>query len=168
MIGVDADEAKLGRSQFARAFGPGRSAVEPPNHPGLNTGSGSVGDDALELFAEAFDAEADGVAGAEKHRGLAAHADSARCAGGDHVAGVEREELAEVADQLSHGEDHRRGVAVLHALVVHFEPEAEILRVGDFVLRDEPGSERAESVAAFAFVPETAAVLLERALGNVV
>ena len=61
-----------------------------------------------------------------------------------------------------------RGGAVLAALAVDFEPEFQVLRVGDFVLGDEPGAERAEGVAAFAFGPLAAAVFLERALGDVV
>ena len=120
------------------------------------------------LFAEAFDAEADGLAGAEEGGRLHAHADAGGRAGGDDVAGVEREELAEVADELLHAEDHRGGGAVLAALAVDFEPELEVLRVGDFVFGDEPGAEGAEGVAAFAFGPLAAAVFLERAFGDVV
>ena len=89
-------------------------------------------------------------------------------AGGDDVAGVEREELAQVAHELLHREDHRPRRAVLHPLAVDFEPEFQVLRIGDFVFGDEPGAEWAEGVAAFAFVPEAAAVFLERALGDVV
>ena len=120
------------------------------------------------LLAEAFDAEADGLAGAEEDGRLAAHADAGGGAGGDDVAGVEREELAEVADEFLDAEDHRGGRAVLAALAVDFEPELQVLRVGDFVFGDEPGAERAEGVAAFAFGPLAAAVFLEGAFGDVV
>ena len=57
--------------------------------------------------------------------------DTRRGAGVDEVAGLEHHELAEVADHLEHGEDHRRGrslsgvVSPLTASV-----SAESLRVG--------------------------------------
>ena len=50
---------------------------------------------------------------------------------------------------------------------VDFEPQVQVLRI-DLVRGDEPGTDRAERVAALALVPRTAALQLERALGNVV
>ena len=127
-----------------------------------------VGDNSLLLFAEAFDAEADGLACAEEGWWFHAHADAGGCAGGDDVAGVEREELAEVADERADAEDHRGGGAVLVALAVDFEPEFQVLRVGNFVARYQPGADWAERVATLSFGPLAAAVLLEGALGDVV
>src|SRR5690348_2879736 len=134
-------------------------------HP---TPSTSICHRMLYLFAEALDAESHGLAGAEEGGGLHAEADAGGGAGGDDVARVESEELAEVAHEFGDSEDHGAGIAVLAALAVDFEPEVEVLGVGDFVGGDEPGAQRAEGVAAFAFGPLAAAFLLEGAFADVV
>ena len=108
------------------------------------------------------------MARAEERGGLHAGADAGRRAGGDDVAGVEREKLAKVANEFLDAKDHSVGGAVLAALAVDFEPEFQVLRVGDFVFGDEPGAEGAEGVAAFAFGPLAAAVFLERAFADIV
>ncbi len=130
--------------------------------------TGLIGSHVLLLFAEALDAEADGLAGAEEGGGLHAEADAGGGAGGDDVARVKGEELAQVADELADAKDHFAGVAVLATLAIDLEPDGQVLRVGDFVFGDEPGSDWAERVAAFSFGPLAAAVFLERAFGNIV
>ena len=130
-------------------------------------GSVDVGFDLLRLLAEALDAEAHGLAGLQEDRvRLHAHADAGRRAGGDDVAGLQGHELADVADELGDAEDHRLGRAVLAAVAVDLEPHVEVLRVGDFVVGDEPGADRAEGVAALALVPLAAALDLEFALAE--
>jgi hypothetical protein len=76
--------------------------------------------------------------------------------------------LRDIADDVGAAEDHVGGGGILHALAVEFQPEAQRLRVGDFVARHQPGAERAEAVAALALVPLAAALDLEGALGDVV
>ena len=56
-------------------------------------------------------------------------------AGGDDVAGLERERLGEVRDLLEAVEDHLAGVAVLAQLVVDVRPDAEVVRVAELVGR---------------------------------
>ncbi len=70
--------------------------------------------------------------------------------------------------QELHAEDHCGGGAGLHALAVHLQPHAELLHVADFVGRDEPGAERAESRAALALHPLSGAFHLVGAFGDVV
>ena len=127
-----------------------------------------VGDCVLLLLAEAFEAEADGLAGAEVRGRLHSHADTAGGAGGDDVAGVKGEELAEVADEFPDAEDHGGSAAVLAANAIDVQPDFDVLGVGDFVFGDEPGAEGAEGVAAFALGPLAATVFLEGPLADVV
>ena len=82
-------------------------------------------------------------------------------AGRDDVAGVQRQELAQVADEFFNAEDHGAGGAVLPALAIDLEPQFEVLRIGDFVFGDKPRADRPERVAAFALGPLAAAFFLE-------
>src|SRR5580658_2841744 len=75
-----------------------------------------VGDEARILLAEAFDRDPHAVAGAQEFRRLETHRDAARRAGRDHVARIERHELADIADDVLDPEDQVGGVAVLPAL----------------------------------------------------
>src|SRR4051812_45558198 len=123
--------------------------------------------DDLALAPELFDAEFHDVPGLQEYRvRLDAHADAGRCSGGDHVAGMQAHELAEVADQEGRLEDHRAGRAVLAARAIHVEPHREIRRVADLVRRDQPWTERTEGVAALALVPLPTTLELEGALGK--
>ena len=56
----------------------------------------------------------------------------------------------------------------MHALAVDFQPHGELLRVGYFVAGDQPGADRAESVATLALVPGAAALDLELAFADVI
>ena len=53
-------------------------------------------------------------------------------------------------------------------LAVDFEPELQVLRIGHFVFRDEPGTEWAERVAALALVPQSRPLDLKLPLRHVV
>jgi hypothetical protein len=81
---------------------------------------------------------------------------------------VQRDEVADVADQLHHAEDHRLRGAVLHALAVHLGPQRQCLRIGNLVLGHHPRTRRAERVAALALVPGAGTLDLEFALGHIV
>ena len=94
--------------------------------------------------------------------------DAWRRAGRDDVAGLEAHESAQVADEELHAEDHRLRRPVLIAVPVDFEPQAEILTVGDFVGGHEPGTNRPERVGALALHPLAGALELIRALGQIV
>src|SRR5215470_15473599 len=69
------------------------------------------------------------------------------------IAGLERHEAADIADDMRDAEDHGLRAAGLHALAVDVEPHVEGLRVRDLVPRHQPRTERREGVAALAFVP---------------
>src|SRR5690606_29818064 len=60
------------------------------------------------------------------------------------------------------------GVAVLETLAVHVQPHAQVLRVGDFVGRHQPGADGTEGIATLALVPGAAALHLVFALGHIV
>src|SRR5690606_29841766 len=126
------------------------------------------GDGALLLFAEAFHAEPDDAARLEVRRRLLAHADAGRRAGGNDVARLQAHELAQVAHEVRHAEDHRARRAVLVALAVDLEPEVELVPVRHFVGRDEPRTDRAERIGALTLDPLAAHFQLEGALRHVV
>ena len=66
-------------------------------------------------------------------------------------------------------EDHRPGVAALTLLAIDVEPHVEVLHVLDLVLGDEPRTDRAERLGAFAFAPLGAVPFqLEGTLGHVI
>ena len=101
---------------------------------------------ALPLFTQAVDAQRHHVATPQKARGglpgrfAAPHANARRRAGGQHVARLKGDEAADVADEFGHAEDHGARVAGLHALTVQVEPQAQALRIGHLVARDQPGA----------------------------
>nr|GEW99913.1 hypothetical protein [Tanacetum cinerariifolium] len=116
-----------------------------------------------------FDAQPHALSGAQEHRfRLDAQAHSRRCASGNHVARLQAHELTQVAHQFRDLENHRACVAVLVTLAIHFQPQVELVRVGDFVAGHQPGADRAEGVTAFALVPGAAALDLKLALRHIV
>src|SRR3546814_21146545 len=82
------------------------------------------------------------------------------------VACLQAHEAVGVADLVRHAEHHGAGAAIREALAVHLEPEGEILRVGHFVRRHQPGADRAEGVGALALHPLAGALELEAAPGD--
>src|SRR5215831_19398496 len=66
-------------------------------------------------------------------------------------------------------EDHRLCIAALALLTIDVKPHIEVLRILDFVLGDEPRTDRPKGFAALALVPLAAAAFdLENALGHIV
>ena len=59
-------------------------------------------------------------------------------------------------------------MAGLHALAIQVEPQAQALRIGHLVARDQPGADGAKGVAALALVPGAPALDLEFTLADVV
>ena len=114
----------------------------------------------LLLLAQAGDAEADRVARLEEARRLLAGADARRRAGGDHVAGLERHEAADIAHQEQRPENHRAGRAALHALAIDVEVHLEALHVVDLVGGHQIGPQRPEGRATLALHPLAGALEL--------
>src|SRR5262249_8267712 len=111
----------------------------------------------------------DDVAGFEEFRlRLHAEPDAWRRAGDDDVARLHDKILRAGPDDLPAIEDHRRSIAALALLAINVEPHVEVLRILDLVLGDEPGAERPEGLAAFAFGPLPSALDLKDALGDIV
>src|SRR5262245_8108261 len=127
-------------------------------------------DDLLPLLSEVFDTERDNVTRLQEHRNrLHSERNTRRRAGDDDVARFHDEKLRAIPDRMFAAEDHRTRVAALTALAIHVEPHAQVLRILDFVLGDEPRSDRAERLAPFALVPLPARTLdLEDAFRHVV
>ena len=96
-----------------------------------------LGDHRVAQLADPLDLDADRVADLEQAlgEGLVGGADAGRRAGGDHVAGLEREGFGEVGDLLEAAEDHLAGVAVLALLVVDEGADPEPLGVAELVRR---------------------------------
>ena len=107
----------------------------------------------MALGAKTVDAELDGVTGFEVLWWLESEADSGWGAGGNDIAGQERHELADVADDKGNVEDEVAGVAVLKFAAVDCEPEAKFTGVGHLIGGDEPRAEGGEGVGALALDP---------------
>src|SRR5690606_28929273 len=85
-------------------------------------------DNFLLLLAEPVDPHAHDVAGLEPHRfGLHAERNAGRRPGGDHVAGLEHEELRQIPDEVRDAENHGFGRAALPRFAVHGRPHREPL-----------------------------------------
>ena len=65
-------------------------------------------------------------------------------------------------------EDHRPCIAALVRMPIHLEPEIEILRITDLLLRHQPGVNGSKGVTPLALIPLTSALELLRALGDVI
>src|SRR5207302_1847080 len=81
--------------------------------------------DRLLLFAEAGDAETHRLTRLQKLRRFHPRANPRGRTRGDDVAGRERHEAADIADEERHAEDHRLGIAALHSLAVDVEEHIE-------------------------------------------
>src|SRR5438552_2937008 len=123
---------------------------------------------ALARGAEPVDAQLDHIPVDQKARRLLPEADAGGSAGGDDVARQERHELADVADERRHVIDEVLGRAGLLGLPVHFEPQAQVVDVGDLVGRREIGTEGREGVAALPLDPLPPTLELEGSLRVVV
>src|SRR3546814_4930275 len=73
-----------------------------------------------------------------------------RSAGDDHVAGLERDEGRNVADQKAKAEDHPRRAVVLPQLAIDSGGEADVGDLALVVKRDQPWSHRAARVEVLA------------------
>ena len=122
----------------------------------------------LLLLAEPFDPQMHFVARLQEDRRLVSGADARGRSRDDHVAGLQRHHLAEIADDMRHPEDHLVGRAGLAAFAVDVEEQRKVLRILHLVGGDQPGPERTEGVAALTLGPLTAALDLPFTLGDVV
>src|SRR5690349_173355 len=73
-------------------------------------------------------------------------------AGGEQRAGLERRHARKEADKVAQAVDHVRCVRLHHDLAVLLDVDAQVLRLANLVAGDDPGTEPAERVEAFADV----------------
>src|SRR5207302_7907884 len=147
----------------------GRTSPRRPRGEGpVGVNSALEGDEPLGLLAEPLDRQPHRIAGPEKFRRLESGADPRWRPGRDHVAGIERHEMADIADDVVDPEDQIGGVAVLPALAIDLGPQRQLAGVGHLVGGDQPRADRAEGVGALALGPLAAALELEFALGDVI
>src|SRR4051812_34790044 len=98
----------------------------------------------LPLPTQTVDLELDDVAAPQVGLVGTAEGHSGGRARVDDVARTQHEELGEVPDEMADPEDHVLGVAVLPQVTVDPEPQAERLRIGHLVRRQDPRAERVE------------------------
>src|SRR5258708_7930975 len=121
----------------------------------------------------ALDGTFDDIARLEKKLGgvRLAHGDAAGRAGGEHVAGLERDVAREVLEDVGEFPDLVARVDAHALLAVHRADHPEVVRVADLVQGDDLGAERAEAGDVLAG-PEARAggdfALLRVAVGEVV
>src|SRR5207249_8139688 len=96
------------------------------------------------------------------------HSHSRWGARGYDIAWLEHHELADVGNQRCAVENHRPGVAGLHALAVHVEPHVEVLHICDLIPCDQPRTDGPKGIAALALVPTAPSLVLEVSLGKIV
>src|SRR5256885_135708 len=101
----------------------------PPARTAWRGGSAAIRDEPRILLAETLDRDPHRVASLEEARRLEAHRDPGRCAGRDHVAGHQRHEMADIADDVLDAEDQIGGVAVLAALAIDVGRYLELSRI---------------------------------------
>src|SRR5580704_1499017 len=123
--------------------------------------------DAMKLRAEAFDRCPHLVARPQINLRITSHADARRGSGQDDVAWLEAHELAGIRDQLRYRENHIPGRSVLASNLIDAQPQPEPMRIGNLVLRDQPRSERRETIRALALEALAAALELKISLGKI-
>src|SRR6476646_1374566 len=153
---------------YTTGYAGGQASTGKGLTPRLTSWRGLEGPYLLGLHPQALNAELHDLAGAQVLGRRAAQSYAVRRAGADHVPWVQGHEVADVTDDLRHGEDHVRSGAVLTAHPIQVEPQAQRLRIRHLVARDQPRSQRPEGIAALALVPRASPLDLEFAFREVV
>src|SRR5688572_609351 len=81
--------------------------------------------DRIAQCAEAVDSDFDDIAVEHETWGRASRADSATCAGENHRASDQSHSADQFGNQICHGEDHLRGVGILHDLAVELRHQSQ-------------------------------------------
>src|ERR1700739_1578677 len=103
----------------------------------------SGGSEGVLHLADALDVAREHVARREPALRTTAHADAARRAGENQVAGQQRRDGGQLLAKVRDAEDQISGAALLHLDAVDRTAEFEVIRVAEFVWRDEPRPDRA-------------------------
>src|ERR1700719_125372 len=89
----------------------------------------------LPRLAEAFDSQRHSISGFQVNWPIHSQCHTRRRSGADYIAGKQRHELAHVAQELGHAEDHLFGIALLAHRSVYLEPHFQVARFGNFFAR---------------------------------
>src|SRR5882672_12835093 len=122
----------------------------------------------LTLRTKVGNTQIDRVPDIQIDRRLLTHTRPRRCTRGDDISGLKAHELTNVGDQERRPENHRARRAGLKALAIDVQPHIEVAGVGEFVCCNEPRANRAETIAALAFVPLPSSLQLKRPFRNIV
>ena len=143
-----------------RAAGGGPDGSAPPRIATLLLGDYRVGQ-----LADTFDFDDALVAGLQVTRRLAGETDAGRGAGGDDVAGLQREHAREIRDQLRHVEDQVLRVRVLQLFAARGSGEiVEIVRILDLVGGHDRRAHRAKVSKVLPIIHWLVAIWKSRAL----
>src|SRR4029453_1763271 len=126
-----------------------------------------LGRDDLDLKdADSFDVPFDLVPRFQKHRRHAGETDARGSARADHIARLQGDAGGKIFDDRSNIEDHVAGIAVLHDLAVDAADQADLLRIGEGALVNDPRPHRAEGIERLSFEPLTM-LALQLASGHI-
>src|SRR4029077_639695 len=94
----------------------------------------------ITLFPKTFDAGPQGLAVPQVARRLAKSANAARGAGGDDVAGRQRDELTQVRHDRGRTEDQVVGIGVLNPFVIDITGQPQAAGVVDLIRSHQQGA----------------------------
>src|SRR5665213_1822489 len=124
--------------------------------------------DSLRLHTQPVNSQSQQLARPKIDRRLLAKTYPRRSSGGDDVAGLKRHELTQIAHEERGLENHLGSRAVLKAMSVDLEPQAQRRIVAHAVGRHEPRSDRSETICRLSFYPLAAALQLPGALRQII
>ena len=122
-------------------------------------GSLGCGNDTVPKAADLFDLHRDLISGDKIARGIHSPGHAHGSSRSNQVAWLQRHSRTDVGNECSDIKDHLAGIDVLPHLAVHRGAQVELLRVGDFVARNHPGTARCIGVGGLAGKPLLAAML---------
>ena len=135
----------------------GRHSIGPARAP-----SGLRGH--LPLRTQTVYPQFDFIAGLQEDGRLESSAHATRRPCGDHIARQQRHETTQIADQKRCLEHELLGIAVLHHLAVHLEPDTQLVRISQFIRRREKRAQWRERIIALALDPLPLLFVLKRPL----
>src|SRR5579871_1219638 len=122
----------------------------------------------LLLLPKPIDSQPHHISRPQIHRRLLSEPDSRRRARRNNVARLQTHEPAQITHQMRHAENHRLRRSVLITLSIHFQPQMQILRIRNFVVRHEPRPNRPKRVGTLSLHPLPRAFQLKRALRQII
>src|SRR5690625_630547 len=113
--------------------------------------------------ADFFDISLDNVSGPKPFLGVTASANALGRAGGNNIAWLEGDALANIGNKVGNIKEHVLGIRLLLHLAIYFKPEIECLWVGDFVGCDNTWAKWCVGVHALRINPLSRSAAIARA-----